>query len=362
MAATDIDRPELESYLEQELDVVVAETEVLHDGLNLSVAVSTTDADRAYVLRRPNKFRQRATFNTVSREYGVMRNLQKTAVDAPEPVFLCTEDSVLGAPFLVMTHLDGETVPLGSDLPERFRDPTARRRVATRVVDTLADLHTIDVAPFTDVCERRPVGEQVARIVDQFEDATSVTGREHRGLRRVADWLRENAPQNSRTTLVHGDYRPGNVLFAEADRPEITGVLDWETAFLGDPLVEVGYLLLRWRDDGDPTPPLDGLRTRYANEDALGDLKAINERGLAPYTNAPGSPSRRELVDRYEDETGFSFEKERFYRAFAAFILATVWVDLHRHQIEAGGKSDREPYIDYMSMVATSIVDGKFTL
>ncbi|WP_137283289.1 phosphotransferase family protein [Halorussus salinisoli] len=358
----DIDIAELESYLSEELGVVVTGTEVVHDGLNLSIAISTEEDGRAYVLRRPNKLRHTESFNELKQEYRVMQRLRDTAVNAPEPVLVRDDDSVVGDSFLVMTYLDGETVPLGSDLPERFRDAPARGSVATLLIDTLAEIHSLDVARFTDVCERRTVGEQVARVIDQLDEATRVTGHEPPVLWEVADWLRQNVPSDSNTTLVHGDYRPSNVLFAGADRPEISGVLDWETAFLGDPLTELGYLLLRWRDDGDPTPQLAELEARYSNEEVIRDLKETNEQGLAPFTNEPGSPSRRELVARYEDETGTSFENERFYRAFSAFMLATVWENLHRHQIEAGAKSDWEPYVDYMAMLADSIVRGEFQL
>jgi aminoglycoside phosphotransferase (APT) family kinase protein len=358
--AAELDTAALETFLAREFDADVTGAEVLHDGLNLSVAISTAETGRAFVLRRPNKFRQRASFNGVPQEYGVLDRLRDTPIDAPEPVLVCEDDSVLGDPFLVMTYLEGEPVPLGDDLPERFRAPAARRQVATALVDTLADLHTVDVAPFADVCDRRPVGDQVAGIVDQFDEATSVTRHDHDALWRVADWLRDHAPSDTRTALVHGDYRPGNVLFAGRDEPEIGGVLDWETAFLGDPLAELGYLLLRWRDDGDPTPSLDELDTRHADEDVLADLEAINERGLAPFTSDPGSPSRRALVARYEERTGRAFEHDRFYRALAAFVLATVWEDLQRHEIEAGGASTRDPYVEYLSAIATSIVDGEF--
>ncbi|WP_276257058.1 phosphotransferase family protein [Halomontanus rarus] len=358
----DFDIAELESSLSAALDVTVVETEVLHDGLNLSLAISTANEERAYVLRRPNKLRHTEAFNDLKQEYGVMRRLEQTAVDAPEPVLVCEDESVIGDPFLVMTHLDGVSIPLGSYLPDRFQTPASRERVATRLIETLADVHTVDVDPFADVCERATPREQVARTTARLEAATAVTGHEPPALWDVAEWLRRNAPSDSETALVHGDYRPSNVLFAGADRPEIAGVLDWETAFLGDPLTELGYLLLRWRDEGDPTPSLDELEARCSNDDAIRDVRETNERGLAPFTNEPGSPSRRELVARYEDETGLSFENQRFYRALAAFMLATVWEDLHRYQIEAGAESDQEPHIDYMSMIARSIVSGEFKL
>ncbi|MCU4974153.1 phosphotransferase family protein [Halobacteria archaeon AArc-m2/3/4] len=364
MAGTgaDIDIAALESYLSAELGVNAVETEVLHDGLNLSIAISTANAENAYVLRRPNKLRHTEAFNDLTGEYGVMERLEETPVPAPAPVLVCADESVIGDPFLVMTHIDGVSIPLGSHPPERFRNPDSRERLATRLIETLADLHSVDVEPFTDVCDRATPRDQLARSTARLEAATTVTGCDLPGLWDVAEWLERNAPSDSETALVHGDYRPSNVLFAGVDRPEIAGVLDWETAFLGDPLTELGYLLLRWRDDGDPTPPLDGLEARYSNEGALRELREINDHGLAPFTAEPGSPSRRELVDRYEDGTGFSFEHDRFYRALAAFMLATVWADLDRHQVEAGAEADRGPYIEYVSTIARSIVDGEFEL
>lgn len=361
-AETNVDTSELEAYLSERLDARVTEAEVLHEGLNLTIAVSTADAERAYVVRRPNELRCASYINGLEREYEVLQRLRDTPIAAPEPVSFCDDESILGDRFFVTTHLDGEAVPLGSDLPERFRNAESRGRVAGRLIDVLAEIHSVEVEPFEDACARLTPREQIERAADRLDGATNVTGRELPTLRSVEDWLRRNAPSDSKVALVHGDYRPGNVLFTGTDRPEISGVLDWETAMLGDPLTELGYLLLRWRDDGDPKPSLDELEARYSNEDAIRHLRGTNERGLAPFTNEPGSPSRRELVARYEDRTGLSFENERFYRALAAYLLAMVWEDLHRHRIEAGAESNWEPHVDYMAMLADSIASGEFRL
>lgn len=355
-----IDTDELESYLSAELNVTVTGTERLHEGLNVSIAISTANAGRPYVLRQPDKLRDTASFNDLKQEFNVLELLRETKIDAPEPVLLCEDESILGGPFLLMTYLEGAPIRLGSHLPERFRNPDARRRVGAHLIETLADVHSVDEKAFEDVCERRSPRDQLAHGIERLEAATSATGYEPLALWEVADWLERNVPTDPTTTLVHGDYRPSNVLFAGANRPEISGVLDWETAFLGDPRTDLGYLLLRWRDDGDPTPSLDEIEARYPNEDVLQDLKAINERGLAPFTNEPGSPTRRELIARYEDRTGTVFENERFYLALTAFLLATVWTDIHRHQLEAGAESTREPYVEYASMLADSIVSGEF--
>ncbi|MCU4753295.1 phosphotransferase family protein [Halobacteria archaeon AArc-curdl1] len=357
-SAVTIDR--LEEYLERQ-GISVAGIEVMADGLNVLCSVSTPAESNAYVLRRPNKLRESDLFNGLRAEYRLLSQLAETSVPTPEPIHYCTDTTVFDGEWFLMEYLEGAPIPLGSDHPQRFCNPTARRTLAHGVVDRLAAIHTLSTAPFDDVCERQTPLEQVAIAKDRLETAATVTGRAFPRLRDVGTWLEDNAPTTVRTTLVHGDYRPGNLLFAD-DEPTITGVLDWETAMLGDPLTELGYLLLRWRDEGDPTPCLDSLESKYAGSDALEQLRETNERGLAPFTAEPGSPTRQELVSRYEQRTGYAFEHERFYRAHAAFMLATVWVDLHRHDVEAGCDSDWEPHIEYMAMVATAIVDGELSL
>ncbi|WP_232702914.1 phosphotransferase family protein [Halobacterium wangiae] len=362
MSEADLDTAALEAYLSAELDDEIVDVEVLHEALNLSLAVSTAERERAYVLRRPRNLRETNLVVDLDVEFQVLERLADTAVPAPEPVLHCEDASVFGDEFVVTTFLDGEAVPLGSDLPERFRNPAARRRLAEGLVDTLAEIHSLDPGPFADVCERQTPTEMVDRAMARLDNATSATGREVPELRAVGEWLREHAPAETATTLVHGDYRPGNVLFAGDDDPEIAGVLDWETAMLGDPLTELGYLLLRWRDDGDPTPSLDDLEARHADEAAIDHLRDVNEDGLAPFTNDPGTPTRRELVARYEAKTGSDVEHAEYYLAHAAFVLATVWEDLHRSRLAAGDDSTFPPLVDYVTTTARSFVDGEFRL
>ncbi|QLG60674.1 phosphotransferase family protein [Halorarum salinum] len=354
-----VDRAELAAYLSTELDVEVTDTEVLSDKLNLIVAISTPDDERAYVLHRPNGLRKTDPFNDLEQEYRVLQRLQDAAIPTQTPVLFREDDSIVGDAFVVTTHLDGEPIPLGTDLPERFRDPGARSRVARLLTDTLADINTLDVEPFEGVCERKPPLEQVVRAADRLDAATDVTGRDLPTLRSVGDWLRENPPSEPVTALVHGDYRPGNVLFAGTEDPQLAGGLDWETATLGDPRTDLGYLLLRWRDDGDPTPSLDALEGSYSR-DAMRGLEAVNGSGLCPFSAKPGGPDRRELVARWEERTGIPFEHERFFLAHAAFGLATVWEDLYRHRLDASGESGKGAWTEYVARLGASIVDGEF--
>jgi aminoglycoside phosphotransferase (APT) family kinase protein len=347
----------LREYFPAELGVEVTGTAVLNDGLNLVVAVETT-AGR-YVVRRPRKLRHVGYFLDIEREHALMAALQETAVPAPDPVHFCDDESVLGRPFVVLDHLAGAVVPLGERLPDRFQTPSARRELAEGLVDTLAEVHTAPVDPFRDACSERTPAEQVALATDRLSAATDVTEHDVPTLRKVGDWLRANAPSGSAATLVHGDFRPGNVLFTGERSPAVSGVLDWETAALGDPLTDLGYFLLRWRDDGDPALPLDGIAARHG-DDAVRQLRTPNEQGLAPFTGEPGSPSRGELVARYEDRTGNSFDHDRYYRAKAAYGLAAVWADLDRYRVEAGEAPSMTVHIEFAALLGEAIIDGKF--
>jgi len=357
----DLDTPALESFLSTALDEPIADIEVVGDGVNLILTISTANGGGPYVLRRPNKLRHTELFNGLEREYRVLERLQSTPIPAPEPVLFSNDQSIIGDAFFLTTHLDGDPFPWSEDLPERYRTPDARERIGVRLIETLGEIHSLSVEPFENVCKPKSPLDQVGQASDRLDVATSVTGREMPRLRGVEKWLRDNAPSESETRLVHGDYRPGNVLFDGASRPDVTGVLDWETALLGDPRTELGYFLLDWRDADDPVLALDDLEAKYSDE-AMEPVRAMNEKGHSPFTAKPGSPTRRELVDRYEELTDVVFEHDRFYRAHAAFMLATVWADLHRHRVEAGEATGWDPSIDYVGLVAREIIDGEFPL
>jgi len=354
----------LGSYLVRRLDwtVTVTEVTVLNDGLNLTLSVSTTRGE--YVVRRPNEFRSTPLFVDLRDEYGVLERLADGSVPVGRPVLLCEDESVLGGPFLVREHLPGETVPLGSSLPERFQTPGTRAAFAERVMDSLVAVHSVPVEPFADVCEHVPPGEQLERTVEWLTAARAATDLDPLRVDDVVDRLRETVPSDSKTTLVHGDYRPGNLLFAPTAEPTVTGVIDWETVALGDPLTELGYLLLRWRDPGDPAPSLDPIEARHPAA-AVESLRAWAERGMAPFTSEPGSPTRAELVDRYERETGTAVENLGFHVGLSALGLLTVWANLYRERVEDAGAD--EPVdatlparIDYVSLLAHAVVTGEF--
>lgn len=370
MSLTDTEQVALVRWVETELRERVVSPELIADGLNLVVAVSTSGGE--YILRRPNELRETPMFIDTVTEYRALERLDATEVPAPRGVALCRDESILGAPFLLITRLDGDVVPLGSRLPERYRHSAARKRFAHEVIDTLATLHTTPPAPFEEVCGTHTIADQVASDITRVERAADAVPESFSELAAVGDWLRDRIPESKDTVLTHGDYRPGNVLFTEATDPEesdtthprplptVSGVLDWETPSLGDPRTELGYLLLRWRDAGDPKPALDSIRTHSETGTVPRDIKRAAASGLAPYTSASGSPSRHELVTRYEARTGYSIDRLRFVFVSAAFTLAAVWMTLHAR--DGGGDTGRLPWIDYLQLTAELAIDSRLKL
>jgi len=354
----DVDTTELEAFLAAELDAAVTGVEVIADGLNLVATVTTTASGDtpAYTLRSPRMLRESGLFVDLRAEYEVLERLASTPVPAPEPVrFL--GGGPLERPFYVATYLPGEPFPWGDPLPEQFRTPDVRDGIATRVVETLAAVHGVDTRPFASVCPASSPLEQVEATTARLDAVTEATGHELAGLRAVADRLRERAPTDHERTLVHGDFRPGNLLFGAEGPPRVTGVLDWETVMLGDPLTELGYLLLDWREGTEWPDP--SVLDRHPDTPGMERVRELHRDGLTPFTTRAGSPSAAELVTRYESLTGRQFEHGGFHRALAAVGLATVWADIHRHGVVAGEQDPVEalPAVEYVGRVAAAALD-----
>lgn len=349
----------LGSYLADRLGERVVDTAVLEVGLNRLIRVKTADDRRAYVVRQPNEGRAGAGFVDVQTEHEVVCRLDPTRVATPAPVHLCGDSSVLGTPFSMIEHVPGEPIGWDESLPVGYRTDRARRRVGRLLIDELGTLHAVDANRFEGVCGRVSLREQVDRTLEQLEAATSTTGHDPTRLWRVADWLRENVPEQTEPALTHGDYKPDNVLLRWTERPAVGAVIDWETAKVRDPLTELGYFLFYWREASDPAPDLGPVTERHP--ELAGEIRGRERAGFWPFTKRTGSPSRRALVERWEAATGKSYEHDRFYRAFGAVMLATVWEQLYASSIERGETTvdpEREAHVEYIAALAEAIRDG----
>lgn len=250
-----------------------------------------------YVLRRKPFGKLLPSAHAVDREYRLLFGLHPLGFPVPQPLALCDDPEVIGAIFYVMELARGRPYSNGA-LPE-FDSPT-RRSMYEQMIDTLADLHVIDPdsAALGDFGKPGNYFErQVARWTRQYRDSQTDYLPE---VERLIAFLPESVPEQSRTSIVHGDYRIDNVVF-DGDGT-LTAVLDWELATLGDPVADFSYLAMQWMMPADGGAGLAGL-----------DLAEL------------GIPSLGEIVERYSARSGVPVSgKLDWYFAYNLFRLTGI--------------------------------------
>ncbi|MFE9444364.1 phosphotransferase family protein [Streptomyces sp. NPDC006602] len=266
---------------------------------NLTYAVS--DGASKWVVRRPPLGHVLATAHDMKREHRVISALQPTNVPVPRTVLMCEDDEVLGAPFYVMEFVDGtpyrtadQLAPLG---PERTRG------AVLALVDTLVELHAVDPAEVGLGEFGRPEGfldRQLRRWGKQLDASRN---RELAGIDELHAALGRQLPQSPAPAVVHGDYRLDNVLVGDDDK--IKAILDWEMSTLGDPLTDLGLLVMYSIPLGSPDSP------------------------VSTTAEAAGHPSPAELIERYAARSGRDVSAVAWYTAFAWFKLAVILEGIH---------------------------------
>ncbi|NUB93166.1 phosphotransferase family protein [Haloterrigena sp. SYSU A121-1] len=320
-----VDEDALVAYLGEHLGEVDDYEIERHQEGHSNETLFVTWGGEDLVIRRPPPGETADTAHDVLREHRVTAALADTDVPVPETKVACDDHDVIGSDFYVMERLEGDV--LREDEPERFADPDYRRRIGEELVDTLAKIHRLDYEEIGLGEFGRPAGytqRQVDRWGKQLSWAFEVTEdeREVPDLYEVGDWLEANVPEDHPHSLVHGDYKLDNVMFAPGTPPELNAVFDWEMATLGDPRADLGWMLSYWRDPKDPEPEIPELVTRFMERE--------------------GYPTRVELVDRWEELTGLEFEHERFYRTLAVYKLAGLGEMFFRRHLE--GNADNPLY------------------
>jgi aminoglycoside phosphotransferase (APT) family kinase protein len=265
---------------------------------NLTYLIKLDGVER--VLRRPPLGPVAPKAHDVVREFRVLRAVHPVFPPAPEPVMLCEDPSVIGAPFYLMERRQGLVVRLENP-PEIGEDLSLRRRIGESLLDTLVQLHAVDARcpPVSEI--GRPAGFLERQLVGWSERWRRARTREVPAMDRLIAWLSARLPVSSEATLLHNDYKLDNVMLDPSDPARVTAVLDWEMSALGDPLIDLGILLCYWRD---------------------------------PVTVMPGWPTRAELVERYAAATGRNVSRIAYYEVFAIFKLAVVLQQIfHRYHL-----------------------------
>jgi aminoglycoside phosphotransferase (APT) family kinase protein len=258
-------------------------------------------AGGCWVLRRPPLGHVLPTAHDMAREHRVLAALAATDVPVARPLALCEDASVNDAPFYVMEDRPG--VVLADALPDGYATTSVeRRRIGEALVATLVALHAVDFRAVGLADFGRPEGyleRQVRRWAEQWERSrTGPLPAIDELLRRLGGAL----PVSPAPTLVHGDYRLGNLALDPNDPGSVVAIYDWEMATLGDPLADLGYTLIYWAEPGDVR---DG-------------------RFLSGVTAAPGFHTRAELTEAYAKASGRDVAAIDFYQVLALTKLAVI--------------------------------------
>ena len=274
------------------------------------------DTSGAYVLRKKPPGTLLPSAHAVDREYRVITALSGTDVPVPETRTLCEDETVLGQMFYVMDYVPGR-VFTEREMPGCT--PSERTAMFHSMASVLGTLHNVDYLKVGLEDFGRPskyVARQVARWSQQYQ-ASKVEDCE--AMDSVIDWLTHNDPGDEQVAIVHGDYRPGNVIF-HSENPDVVAVLDWELSTIGHPLADLGYFLMPYRLDAAASPwGLQGL-----------DLDGLGIPPEATVVDTYASASRRESVESID-----------YYIVFSMFRLAAILAGVLRRGIDGNASDPR---------------------
>jgi aminoglycoside phosphotransferase (APT) family kinase protein len=257
-----------------------------------------------WVLRRPPLGHVLPTAHDMGREYRVLAALADTDVPVARPLALCEDAAVNDMPFYVMEYRPG-VILAGAPDPGYADTEEARRAISLALIDTMVRLHAVDYRAVGLEGFGHPEGyieRQVRRWAQQWERSKTGPLPE---IEALAERLRRALPSSPAPTIVHGDFRLGNMALDPRDPGRVLAVFDWEMATLGDPLADLGYTLIYWADPGDV-------------------IDAASIGSVSPFTTQPGYLRRADLVEEYARRSGRDATSIDFYQVLALYKLAII--------------------------------------
>jgi aminoglycoside phosphotransferase (APT) family kinase protein len=313
-----LDWARLAEYLRHSLAHIDPDAEMLveqfpggHSNLTYLVRFGETEM----VLRRPPFGPVPPRAHDMARECRVLSAVHAHFPLAPRPLLLCEDESVIGSVFYVMERRRGLVIR-NDEPPPIAGDAALRARISASVVDTLADLHAVDVMqPGLDTLGKPQgfVARQIRGWTERWHGSKTSDVPE---MESLAAWLAQHTPADpARFALVHGDYKLDNVMLDARDPARLAGVFDWEMSAVGDPLVDVGILLCYW------------VHVAGAGDDAI-----------ATVTTRPGWFNREQILERYASRSGRTLDAIGVYEVFAVFKLAVVIQQIYARSVR--GQTD----------------------
>lgn len=300
----ELNEANLSQYLREQLNLASAEIEIRQfpaGSSNLTYLIKIGAEE--FVLRRPPFGNQVKTAHDMSREFRVLEKLSKIYAPAPRPLVFCSDESIIGSEFYLMERKRG--VILRGSVPDSAQNsPELQKAVCESFVDNLAQLHNLDYKQAGLGDFGKPEGYVERQTTGWIERYFRSKTDECPEIEFTIEWLRANVPAASnRAALVHNDYKFDNVMLDPNDLTKIVGVLDWEMATVGEPLMDLGTTLGYWMDNSAPEFMLS---------------QPFNPRILME------NFTRRQLAERYSEKTGADISELLFYYVFGTFKIAVI--------------------------------------
>ncbi len=296
-----------------------------------NLTYQVTDARGArFALRRPPLSHVLPTAHDMSREYRVITALGPTEVPVPQTLGLCTDPEVNGAPFYVMEFVDGYILRDAGDT-EAALDEAGRARAGRSLAYTLAGLHGVDVdaVGLADFAKREGyIERQLRRWYEQFRNSHVDGVDTGTVVSEVHDRLAADIPPQQSSSVVHGDFRLDNTVLDEDGT--VKAVLDWEICTLGDPLADLGLLMVYWTEPGDEAALI----------------------GVTP-TTLPGFPTRAEMCGFYAERSSLDLSRLDFYVAFGYWKLACILQGVYARYVGGAAAGDRSSVDGFAHSVVT---------
>jgi aminoglycoside phosphotransferase (APT) family kinase protein len=276
--------------------------------------------ERELVLRRPPFGRKAKTAHDMGREYRILKALYPVFPYCPKPLAYTDDESIIGCPFYVMERIKGiilrRILPKGLDF-----SPEQMRSLCENLLDVHFRLHSIDYKAIGLEGFGKPEGYVKRQVEGWSERYKAARTPDAPAFEKAMQWLHDKMPSDfPKPAIIHNDFKFDNVVLDPQDPMKIIGVLDWEMATIGDPLMDLGSSLGYWVQSDDPP-----------------NFQAI---GMQP-TNLPGAFTRDELVKRYAGKAGIRIDHFEFYLCFGLFRLAVIVQQIYYRFYHGQTKDER---------------------
>jgi len=285
---------------------------------NLTYLLSV--GDKEFVLRRPPFGRKAKSAHDMGREYRILKALSPVYQYCPEPFIYSEDESIMGCPFYIMQRIRG--IILRRDFPATLILASSQvKELYQKVLRIQYELHTIDFKKIGLDNLGKPDGYVKRQVTGWCERYKAARTPDAPDAEKVMDWLTGHMPPDSKKPgIIHNDFKLDNIVLDESDPMNIVGVLDWEMATIGDPLMDLGSSLAYWIQNDDHP-----------------DMQAIR---MMP-TNAEGAPTRKELIGLYSELSGRKIDNFDFYYCFGLFRLAAIAQQIYYRYYHGQTKDER---------------------